>query len=280
MMIAIKSLHKRRFFLLQSFFISLFCAISSTVYAIELTIAYEDKEQPPYYMGNTLLVPKDKPGVSVEIIKMLGDMIDGLEINLKRCPWKRCLHELKHNSANGIFNASYKKSRLALGWYPTIDNKLDGPVDESKRITLISYYFYSLKGSSFKWDGHNIKNVKNRKIGAPAGYSVVNDLQQKGMIVEESPSTKSNLERLILKRVDAIALQDVTADNILSTQSSPLFKNIEKRYPPFATKPYYLMLSHEFVNQHPKLAQKIWETIKIIRESKFDEIALKYVDDN
>ena len=257
---------------------ALLFTINLTANAVELTVAYEDKEQPPYYMGNTLLVPDDKPGISVEIILMLEDMIDGLEVKLERCPWKRCLHSLKYNKANGVFNASYKKPRLELGWYPTTNGMLDGPVDESKRITLISYSFYTLKDSEVKWDGVNIQNVRNRMVGAPAGYSVVTDLQQKGMIVDESPSSESNLERLILKRIDAVALQDVTADNILL--SNPLkFATIEKKSPPIVTKAYYLMLSHEFVNQNPDLAQKIWSTVKVIRETKFDEIALKYSED-
>jgi polar amino acid transport system substrate-binding protein len=230
-------------------------------------------------MGNTLLVLEDKPGVSVEMINMLAELIDGLEIKLERCPWKRCLHALKNNTVHGVFNASYKETRLAMGWYPTTNGAIDGPVDQSKRITLISYYFYTLKNSTFKWDGQKIKNVKRSIIGAPAGYSIVTDLQKKGMIVDESPSTKTNLERLLLKRVDAVAVQDVTADTILVSDPR-LFKTIEKIRPPIATKPYYLMLSHEFVEEHPKLAEQIWETIKVIRETKFDEIALKYADTN
>ena len=279
MVMTIRFLQLHRYLLLKLIILILVCASNTRADAVELILAYEDKEQPPYYMGNTLLVSDDKPGVSVEIIKMLADMIDGLEIKLERCPWKRCLHSLKYNTVNGIFNASYKESRLEIGRYPTTNGILDGPVDKSKRITLISYSFYVLKNSAFKWDGKAIKNVKNRIIGAPAGYSVVNDLKKKGMIVYESHSTKSNLERLVLKRVDAVALQDVTADNILSSNPS-LFAKIEKRYPPIATKPYYLMLSHEFVEQHPTLAKRIWNTIKIIRETKFDEIALKYADTN
>jgi len=50
-------------------------------------------------------------------------------------------------------------------------------------------------------------------------------------------------------------------------------------HPPLATKPYYLMLSHQFVGNHPEMAQQIWDTIKIIRETKFNEIVLKYSDE-
>jgi polar amino acid transport system substrate-binding protein len=252
--------------------------LSFTTTAVELTFAFEDKEQPPYYMGNSLFVKENNPGVSVEIIKMLGEMIDGLEIKLIRCPWKRCLYSLQNNSIDGVFNASYKQKRLDFGWYPTIDEELEGIVDTSKRITFLTYSFYKLKNTNVEWDGQTISNVQRKAIGAPFGYSIVGDLQKKGFTVEESPSTKSNLERLVLNRVDVVALQDVTADSII--QSNPkIFANIEKMQPAFMTKAYYLMLSHGFVESHPRVAQQIWDTIKIIRETEFDKIVSKYAND-
>ena len=274
-MVAVCNFYHHTRFLLLVIHAIFFVSIPIKVSALDLILAYEDKEQPPYYMGDTPLVLEDMPGVSVEMVKLLADMIEGVDIKLERCPWKRCLHSLKNNTVNGIFNASYKKSRLELGWYPTTNGMRDGPVDESKRLARISYSFYTLKKSAFKWDGHHIKNDERLIIGAPAGYSVVTELREKGMIVAESPSTKSNLKRLILKRVDVVALQDVTADNILSS-GDPMFSNVEKKHPPFVTKSYYLMLSHDFVSQHPEVSNKIWATIKVIRETKFKEIARKY----
>jgi polar amino acid transport system substrate-binding protein len=259
------------------FFILICLNITFSAAAIELTLAYEDKEQPPYYMGNSLLVMDDNPGVSVEIIKKLGEMINDLEIKLVRCPWKRCLHSLKNNAIDGIFNASYKQTRLQTGRYPTVNGKLEGDVDISKRITFISYSFYKLKNKKVAWDGYEINNIQKLTVGAPLGYSIVADLRKKGFIVHESHSTRSNLEKLALNRVDLVALQDVTADSLI--QSNPIiFTNIEKLKPSVITKAYYLMLSHGFVQDHPKIAQQIWDTIKIIRNTEFDEIVSKYTN--
>jgi len=256
------------------------CCLNITFFAsaIEITIAYEDKEQPPFYMVNSLLIPTKKPGVSVEMIKRLGQMIEGLEINLIRCPWKRCLYSLKNNLIDGVFNASYKQTRLDIGWYPTKNGLLEGPVDLSKRIAFISYSFYTLNNSGVKWDGVSISNVDKRTIGAPRGYSVVTDLQRKGFLVDESPSTKSNLEKLILGRINVVALQDVTADSVIG-ENPKTFSNIKKLQPPFITKAYYLMLSHSFVQKHPKIAQQMWEAIKLIRETEFNNIVTKYNND-
>jgi len=100
-------------------------------------------------------------------------------------------------------------------------------------------------------------------------------LKKRGLAIQEAPSTEMNLKKLFMKRITAAALQDVTADNIIESHPS-IYGMIKKIKPPLVTKPYYLMLSHKFVEQYPKLAQKIWDTIKIIRESEFDKIVLKY----
>lgn len=227
-------------------------------------------------MGNTTQVLTESPGIAVEMIQMLPLQIAGLEVQLKRIPWARCKAELKSNKVDGIFNASYKKRRLKLGWYPTIDGKHSGPVDPSKRITTISYSLYTLKKSDVQWNGQYISGVDG-SIGAPLGYSIVNDLRQKGYKVDEAPSTRNNLDKLVLERIDILALQSVTADKIIL--SDPLkFQNVIKLIPPYATKPYYLMLSHNFVADNPKLSQEIWNAIRDIRNKKFDELVIKYTD--
>ena len=89
-------------------FVALFFTFNA--YAFKIKICYEDKEQPPYYMGTTNQVLADKPGVAVEIVQMLEGMIEGLKIELIRAPWPRCTAYLGKNYVDGIFNASYKKN--------------------------------------------------------------------------------------------------------------------------------------------------------------------------
>jgi len=75
--------------------------------SIIMTIAYEDKEQPPYYMGNTMEVLASNPGVAVEMVKAVEKRVPNLVINLVRAPWKRCTTQLGDDQYDGIFNASY-----------------------------------------------------------------------------------------------------------------------------------------------------------------------------
>jgi polar amino acid transport system substrate-binding protein len=254
-------------------FIVLFSFLIANANIIEITIAYEDKEQPPYYMGNTSQVLPQNPGVAVEMVKLLEERIPELKINLIRCPWQRCLFELSQNTVAGIFNASYSLARLAIGWYPTVDNSHDGEIDVDRRITTITYSFYVLNDSKLTWNGSNFENLTGN-IGAPLGYSVVNDLKSMNIPVEEAHSTFNNLDKLLAGRISAVALQDVTADDIINNNEK--YSSIIKLPIPFMSKPYYLMLSHKFVTENPVLAQKIWDEIKNIRINLFDDLVKKY----
>lgn len=262
---------------MKKIFLIVFMFIISNIFSekIVITIAYEDKEQPPYYMHDGNTIPRH-PGVAVEIVKMLEDYIDNLEVNLIRLPWSRCLISLGNSSVDGIFNASYSIDRaLNLGWYPTLDGTRWGIVDTDRRITTINYSFYKLTTSRVTWDGVNLRNL-NGNIGAPLGYSIVTDLKNKGFKVEEAFSTEANMKKLLANRVALLALQDVTADKFIDKRSE--FKTIKKIYPPLETKEYYLMLSNNFVENNPELAKEIWDTIRTIRLEKIEELYEKYFE--
>jgi polar amino acid transport system substrate-binding protein len=84
------------------------------------------------------------------------------------------------------------------------------------------------------------------------------------------------LEKLKLGRVAAVLAQDVTADALLKDQKR--FEGIVKLKTPFATKPYYLMLSYQFIKKYPAVAEQIWTSIKEIRKTELDELIAKYTE--
>ncbi|MBF0206884.1 MAG: transporter substrate-binding domain-containing protein [Oligoflexia bacterium] len=118
-------------------FIFILIAMGQVLHAADVVInvAYEDKEQPPYYMGNDSTVLAKNPGSVVEIVALLAKKIPGVTIKFTRYPWPRCLSELENGAADAIFNSSYKKEREKNGLYPM----KDGKVDDSKRLTNIAY---------------------------------------------------------------------------------------------------------------------------------------------
>jgi polar amino acid transport system substrate-binding protein len=233
------------------------------------TVAYEDKVQFPYYMGESSKVLSQNPGAAVELIQLIESKVPGVKVVLKRYPWKRCLNELEKGTVDGAFNASFKEARLKFGAYPWVADH----VDPDRRLTTIAYYFYKKKGTEFSWDGKNVSGA-NSSVGAPAGYSIVGDLKKMGLKVSESSSSETNLKKLTSGRVSAVALQEVTGDYYINKDSK--FSTIEKVEPPLKTKPYYLMISHQFKNKHPDLAKKIWSAVAELREEQLKKLTEKY----
>lgn len=244
---------------------------SFSFYAQAITIfkvAYEDKVQYPYYMGDGSAVLPSLPGAAVELVQRLETKIPDLKIMFQRCPVKRCLNDLETGAIDALFNLSFKKSRLTMGAYPW----KDGSVDTDRKLTTINYSFYKKKGTDFAWDGKNVSGTV-KKVGAPAGYSIVGDLKKMGLSVSEASSTERNMKKLIAGRVSAVALQDTKGDIIIKT---PEFSSIEKVKTPIKAKPYYLVLSNQFKDKNTAMAEKIWNALAELREKEFDKITEKY----
>jgi polar amino acid transport system substrate-binding protein len=160
------------------------------------------------------------------------------------------------------FIPKLKEKRKELGLYPMKNNE----VDKSRRIANTTYSFYVPKGTTIPWDGKTL-GVLNGPVGAPAGYSIVEDLKKLGAKVEESPATLNDFQKLNAGRLAAVAALEGAGDFELRKHPE-LAKTIEKFKPPIKTKPYYVMVSHQFNAKNPGLAQKIWDEIAKIRDSK------------
>jgi len=235
------------------------------------TVAYENKVQFPYYMGESSTPLPNKPGAAVELVKLIESKVPGVRVEFKRYPWKRCLSELEQGNVNGAFNASFKDKRLKFGAYPW----KDGAVDTNRRLTTIGYNFYKRKDSEFSWDGHKVSGG-GKIIGAPRGYSIVGDLKKLGLKVQEANTTEANLKKLLAGRVSAVALQEVTGDYFLSVNNT--FKELDKVHPPIKTKPYYLMISNQFKAENPEIAEQIWDAVATLREEKLQGLTAKYFE--
>ena len=233
-------------------------------------VGYENAEQPPYYMGQDEVLA-DKPGVAVEMVQLLEQEIPGLQVRLGRYPWIRCTQYLADGQLDGIFNASFKAGRLETGRYPW----KNGTVNEEQRITTMSYGLYVLENSPVTWDGEVIRNLGDGTVGAPRGYSIVGDLMEKGVDIEEVSTSRQILMMLQSGRIAAGAMQQLTADTILKNEPQ-LAVGVRRISPPLAEKPYYLLISHQFYESHPEIAEKIWSAIEKLRITRFTSLAEKY----
>ncbi len=244
------------------------------LFAVDFTVAYGPDEHFPFVFGNSEKVPETKRGIAVDMIQTAAEMVEGVEIKFVRLPVKRTHLYLKLNRVDALFGASYKTSRLAMGWYPTTNRKHDGPPDPSRRLSTYSYSLYKLEGSQVDWDGKNFLNLKqNMRFGASVATSIVGDMRKKGLNINECRNWRCNVDMLRLKRVSGVFLLNVTADYLLELKR---LKGIVKVNPPIIAKHYYLMISDGFVKKHPEHAQKIWDALGLVRETKLTAISDKY----
>ena len=238
-------------------------------YSIE-TIIFTAEDVPlfPNLMGKGPKTLSTNPGMAVEAIRLLEKKLN-IKIVIKRKPWKRALTDLESNKTQGVFLSSYKEKRKKFGQYP----EKNGKVDPSRRFTASSYALYKLKGSTVNFDGTNFTGITG-KVGAPMGYSIVDDLRKKGLKVDEGKNSLLDFKKLSLGRLSAVAAQVSHGDFYLS-ENSDLNSKIERVKTLITTKPYYFMLSHQFIAKNPALAEKIFDTLASIREDAAFKSRLK-----
>ncbi len=252
------------------FYLLLFCISLSVQAQTVLKVAYDTDIQFPYYLGQTSQVLTHNPGAIVELIRLLEGKIPGLKIELVRYPWKRCLRNLKAGYVDAVFNSSFKEERHQYGQYPM----KNGVVDSDRRITTISYYFYKKKETAFSWNGKTVSDT-SMNIGAPLGFSIVDDLNRMNLKVVQTHATLSNLQKLLRNMVRVVALQDITGDYYLKHFNQ--FQGLVKVQPALKTKPYYLMISHQFKEKNPELSEKIWNELAKLREEELANLTAKYL---
>lgn len=236
---------------------------------IKLRIGYNVNSSYPHFLG-TGLEPASPPGVSLDILNQIASDLD-FDIEYIRRPGRRILNELKEDHLDAAFIFSYKPEREEFGVFPMKDNRPDG----DKRLAVLSYYLYKMDGNAIGWDGKQFTNQEG-VVGANSGYSIVKDLKNRGIKVEEARSTKNNFTKLRSGRVDGVADQGIVADAFI-------FKNnisgITKVSQPIATKDYFLIFGHKFSDKYPDLRDKIWDEIAEYRDELTEKFMPRYLEE-
>ncbi|ASP39269.1 hypothetical protein CHH28_11540 [Bacterioplanes sanyensis] len=235
------------------------CSVSSAATEhIELTLSYQTNPSPPYQMGSGVEI-QQPPGIALDIINAAAQQLD-LTIRYERYPNVRVLQLLESGMIDGAFMFSYKPQRAQIGHYPITSS---GEVDGSKRLARLSYWLYSLPDSPIRWDGNELYNV-NGIIAAEHGDSIISDLKIMGHDIQQPKSVYHAL--LMLKKRQSVvgaALQDTKAASYLA---QPNFKDIKRSALPLRSKDYFLVLSRQFVAEHPHIAQALWDKVGQLRD--------------
>ncbi len=240
---------------------------------VVVRVVYEETPNPPRHLGEGPLVP-DPPGITVDMLRLATERL-GMTLELLRAPWNRGLYMVENGQADGIFHSSFKVDRLPIGVYPMAG---DEP-DVSRAIFEQKYVFYVREDSGVTWDGERLQGVV-RPVGATAGYSVIDDLAALGLTGETERNQIINFRKLQEGRIDAYAELQTMADYYLAQNDGPI-DGIVRLEPPIVQKPYYLMLSHQFYDAHPDLAEALWDQIAAINNSDdLERIEARYRDDD
>ena len=236
---------------------------------LEITMAYENENNPPYALGDGKDINFQKPGITIELLKRIEKKLD-IKISFKRVPWKRGVLMLQTNHADALFHASFKQKRAEFAVYPMED----GMTDSNKAIMTNAYHLYTNKGSKLSWDGSNLINL-NGKVGITKGFSIIETVKDSSKI-ELCNSLSSALNKLNLKSIEGVINLENRVDSTLIKYSNK-YKNIQKIKTAIKTKPYYLIFSKEFYSKNKQIVEKIWAEIKTMKNNgEYNAIKAKY----
>lgn len=247
--------------------------LAAPVRAETIRLVYEPVENPPRYYGVTAEVPKDKPGVTIEVFREVARRLN-VTLSFDRVPWKRGLFMVETGEADGIFHASFERQRTKFAVYPM---RADGKTpDQSRAVFFQSYSFYVRSEAGLSFDGRKLKGAGGRAVAVTRGYSVIGDLKALGIPFEEERTQSLNLEKLHNGRVAAYA----ELDNMIApfmAENGGRYNGIVKLRPAISEKAYYLLSSKPFYKKNTKLADAFWTEIRAINQSPLiGEIVGKY----
>ncbi len=234
------------------------CLGTPTARAAELhkpiALVFGTDENPPFTYGVSTDIDSKKPGIVIDLSKAAAAHA-GIPLSFNRVPWARGLEMLEAGDADGIFMSSYTEERLRYGVYPM----KDGKPDALRKLTDLSYWFYTRAGSGVTWDGKTLDDL-HTPVAATTGYAVVPILEKMGLSVETDPIHMRNLHKLESGDVDAYAELEAHIDGLIRAYPRQ-FRSIVKLEPAIRTTPYYLMVSKIFYAARGPDAERLWDAI-------------------
>lgn len=202
----------------------------------------------------------DDTGLNFDLIRMAAARAK-VSVEFVNLPWKRCQALLQNNEVQGLFAASFQPDRMALGAYPG-----GAQPDASRRLYVDRYVLVRRKGDPVDWDGKKLHHLQGT-VGTQLGYSVGRTLQKLGVPVDDGSQTAPELlKKLLSGRVGAIALGGSDAAVHLA-DGAPFAAQLEVAPLALEEKPYYLLLSHQLINDQRELAERLWSGLAAARQS-------------
>jgi polar amino acid transport system substrate-binding protein len=234
-----------------------------------LRCVYASGEAPPFQLGEGEAVPREHPGMSVELMQMAAAALD-IDLELARLPNRRVVPAVARNDSDCAFALSFLPERAATIAYPMRNGRLD----RDRRIGSSTYVVYRRAGSPVSWDGKRFSDLGEGAIGINAGFAARDELVRMGVPVEEADSTVSNMRKLAARRIAAYVVHAAIGDDYLARVPQ---SGIEKLDIPFQEKDYYVVLSPKFVGDNPELAERLWDRLGALRIQHGPDMLKRYL---
>lgn len=231
---------------------------------------YEDKPLPPFFMGSGYQVPDRRPGIIIELMRLLQQQMPNLKIQFARAPWSRCIQRLKHGDYDGVIS-NFSAARMTLGVFPMKDKQ----PDLSRAISQTSYCLYYDQHKKLNWDGQQFISTSNLPLAVPKGYSITALLEQRKQSYQEVQSSQQAFKLLLHGRVSAVSTLCEVGDTLLNQQQGK-FQDIQRNHPVLESKYAYLLVSKSFFANYPQLVQQMWEILPRIQQEQRHKLLHHY----
>jgi polar amino acid transport system substrate-binding protein len=251
--------------------IVLCCQSSSVVQAAtNLTFCYQDQPLSPYYLGEGDQVKPEHPGATIEHLQSAVAAIPALTLKLVRFPWQRCLKLLQNGSVDAVV-ANYSEERRTLGVFPM---RQDQP-DPDREFAMQEICIVTHKQLAKKWNGSHFDDTSKVIVAHQAGRNLQHVFSHRQFIQIPVSAQAKALQLLERDKVNAVTMVcKIAGKNAVTNSFNP--NTMQVLEPSIETLHGYLIFSHQFYQQHPKLAEALWH-----QASKTPiDIYLKYLNND
>lgn len=246
-------------------------ALSPSVRAAELRLAYIEQDASPYLSGLGPVIPA-RPGIAVELVQRAVNRLGG-RLQLTRMPARRMIQEVKAGRQDGILGFRYSAERAQDLVFPM----RDGQPDATRYAARLAHSLYRRQGSVITWDGQRVGGLTT-PLAVSSTQLVADALQAQGIEIIRVESSGQMFAMLALDRVDAVVSLDIIGDRQMVVQAdSQVAARIEKVMPPVLIEDFHVPLGRAFHAANRDFAERLWRMIGELRDATYAELTPVYV---
>ena len=236
----------------RAFLIFAALLFSKTVWPMHVCVP--DTDSPPFITHN------GHEGLSIGLLKSItANKHLALYFDILSRPL--CLSLLKYGETDAVLGLAYGASTRDMGAFPP-DSVLIPNADYALAFAEVA--LFRRTGDSPDFDGREFLGLHGNGLVVQYGQpTIVDFINTHGeRTTYEVKTFEQAFKMLVAERVDGAALLGVSADAALAAEAQ-YQKRIERVSTPLANSPTYLVFSKKFFQEHPAVAQTVWEAIRM-----------------